>query len=225
MISATCFPWNRAISSSFALGWRDPSAPASYSKWFQEAGAKVKKDPGAQREISRLLGQSSAESTVASRSKQISKAMKLISSAEQRLRQVYLQVEKAEKEAELQGAHDKLKALQEEKVQLRDAIRYVGSIAFMLMQGDFAGVVEKIGTDVSAVVKEELEKTVTMMKEKAADMVGEAINPQLTFQIEDTKAKIAQLEQSLVANGQAAVSAQLKAAQNDLGAAGDELEI
>lgn len=27
-ISATCLPWNRPISSSFSLGWREPSAAA-----------------------------------------------------------------------------------------------------------------------------------------------------------------------------------------------------
>lgn len=203
----------------------DPSAPASYSKWFAEAGAKVKKDPNAQREVSRLLGHASAEATVATRSKQISKAMKLISSAEQRLRQVYLQIEKAEKEAELQGAKDKLMALQSEKEKLREAIRYVGSIAAMVVRGDFVGVVEKIGTDVSAMVKEEYEKALTMMKEKVADAVGEAINPELAGKIKDTTAQIKQLEADLLANGQAAVSAQLHAAQTDLGAAGDELEV
>lgn len=203
----------------------DPSAPASYTKWFQEAGAKVKKDPSAQREVSRLLGQSNTESTIASHGKQVSKAMKLISSAEQRLRQVYLQIEKAEKEAALQGAEERLSALQADKVRLRDAIRYVGSIALMLIQGDYVGVVEKIGTDVSAVVKEELEKSITMLKEKAADMVGEAINPQLTQKIADTKLLIGELQTALQANGQAAIAAQVKEAQDNLGAAGDELDI
>lgn len=203
----------------------DPSAPASYTKWFQEAGAKVKKDPGAQREVTRLLGQSSAEATVATRSKAISKAMKLISSAEQRLRLVHLQIEKAEKEAELAGAKDRLAALQAEKQKLCEAVRYVGSIAFMLLQGDFAGVVEKIGTDVSAVVSEELEKATTMMKEKAAEMVVGVLDPGLTARIEETQSRIKDLSTALVTNGVATVTAQLAAANTDLGSAGDELEM